>query len=903
MADRRRDVAHLIVPHGELSHGANGHTLITATVGSSVSPINAAAQRLVPIDTYRAQYTQPWQDEAWEFYASLGELNQGVEWFGEAVSRVRLLAAEVTPGGDEPRVLDTGPAVDLVQRLCGGTDGQSQLLRSLGVQLSIPGECYFVGRDVGQLSSLDTTSLDAEPDEDGRVWTVQPTNTVRQSQRGVWRTLGRRNRTDTRRGWDLQVDEAVWVPLPAETLITRVWDRDERSPWLAASPARAALPIMREIDMYNRYVIATLISRVASNGILLIPDEVTLPVNPNYETAADPFMAELIDVMRAAIKNPGSPASAAPVPLRVRSEYIERFRHLTFATPFDDKIFQARADAIKRLATTLNLPTEVLTGLGSVNHWCGDDSTQAYVRDRGWVSQRELNVGDVILTLNHETGLSEWQPVLDIYRADVTDEQMLALTSRFHSSVSTMGHRWPVVTSTGYDWRTSQTLEASDRLVLAVPHTDLPTTMKYSDEFVELVAWMTTDGSIRRWQPKYKGSLQAAVHQSHRAHPGRVAEIRRVLTALYGPASVHPHGCERATEPRWREHRYESYGMTTWVLNRVAAESLTEVMNVPEKIVTRDFIYSLTRAQLDLFINSYAAGDGRQGPTGSVISSQRDARRLDALELAATLAGYVTSRGVGTDGGFKTGPITTQRVVHPDNQNVRGGRCSVGVGSVTSYTGVVWCPTTKNGTWFAQHNGKTFFTGNSAWALNEDGIKIHISPKVEIMTRCLTVGYLHPMLRALGEPTTTAAGNRIIMWYDTSELTQRPDRSPLAVQLREMLVINDTAARRESGFDEADAPTDDELEKMILEKLAVNPQTATAALKELTGLNIAEPPPTVPVVGTPSQPSGPAGDAGDGTSVESAPPVSTTGPPKTRDAPPPAPDEGANAVTTGSRGN
>src|SRR5690606_13770008 len=114
------------------------------------------------------------------------------------------------------------------------------------------------------------------------------------------------------------------------------------------SPARPALPIMREIDMYNRQVIASLLWRIALNGMLLIPDEVTLPVSPGYEDAVDPFMAELIDIMRAAIKNPGAPSSAAPMPLRIPAEFIDKVKHLTFATPLDERLFEQRNQEIGR---------------------------------------------------------------------------------------------------------------------------------------------------------------------------------------------------------------------------------------------------------------------------------------------------------------------------------------------------------------------------------------------------------------------------------------------------------------------------------------------------------------------------------------------------------------------------
>lgn len=500
MADRRRDLiaqqSHSVVSQDVVPHSANSH-------GAIMSPLTAAAQLLSDVQTWRPNQYESWQEEAWDMYASLGEFNFGVEWFGEAVSRVRLHAAVVTPNSDEPELLTDGAAADLVSSLVGGTDGQAQLMRSLAVQLSVAGDAFFIGREVDDIDLLTGVLLDAEPDENGRIWTVNPVNTVRRQRGGqrIRSLLGQSSLSQ----WEVQVDDATWIKLPEESLVTRVWDRNERFPWRAMSAARPALPIMREIDMYNRQVIATLLSRIALNGILLIPDEVVLPASPGYEDAVDPFMAELIDIMRVAIKNPGAPSSAAPMPLRVPAEFIEKFTHLKFSTPLDERLFEQRQQALSRLATTLNLPAEIITGVGSSNHW-------------------------------------------------------------------------------------------------------------------------------------------------------------------------------------------------------------------------------------------------------------------------------------------------------------------------------------------------------SAWKLTEDAIKFHIVPKVEIITRCLTIGYLHPMLRAMGEDIRDKDGNRIIIWYDTSELTQRPDRSTNALKLREMMIISDDATLRETGFNEDDKPTTDEVEVMVLKKLAVNPQTAMAALKELTGLELSSPQATQPVI-------------------------------------------------------
>jgi hypothetical protein len=69
-----------------------------------------------------------------------------------------------------------------------------------------------------------------------------------------------------------------------------------------------------------------------------------------------------------------------------------------------------------------------------------------------------------------------------------------------------------------------------------------------------------------------------------------------------------------------------------------------------------------------------------------------------------------------------------------------------------------------------------------------------------------------------------------------SELTLRPDRSDNALQLYDRLEINGDALRRETGFDEGDKPTADELKeqglKIIIKTL---PSGAGSALSELTG--------------------------------------------------------------------
>lgn len=493
----------------------------------TVDPLVAAAQVIgsAQLSDRKIFQNESWQSEAWGFFDSLGEFNFGVMWLGQALSRVRLTAAEQVPGGDEPEPLTEGPAADIVEQLGGGIGGRAAIMESLGVQVSVPGEGWVVAEREKTSTPLNLAT-----------WTVRSTDEIRP-------VAGARTIQ-----FEVRDGETVWRTLPGEALVCRIHKPHKRWSWRADSSARSAIPIMREIDLYNRRIIATMVSRLAMNGLLLIPQEATVTVPQQYADAPDPFVQMLIEVAANNIKNPGSASASIPIPVRFPSEFIEKWKHLTFGDGVDEPLLAAREKAIGRLATTLNMPAEVLTGLGDTSHW-------------------------------------------------------------------------------------------------------------------------------------------------------------------------------------------------------------------------------------------------------------------------------------------------------------------------------------------------------NAWQLEETGIKLHISPLAETIVGGLTVGYLHPMLKAAKQELVGPNGGKLVVWYDPSELTARPDKSAQALNAYDRLEISGTALRRESGFDESDAPDKKELAQQALKKLLGQPATALDVYAKLVG----EKPPTpqAPVSGAP-QPSGPGGDGG---GVEGSPPpppaeAPDTGPPSTKGNPPPPPGGG-----------
>ncbi|MFC8423943.1 hypothetical protein ACFUN7_24210 [Streptomyces sp. NPDC057236] len=305
--------------------------------------LTAAAAPVKEPRTELLRTTDMWQEEVWGYHDTLGEFRYAVDWESKMLSRVRLYAAKLEPGADEPVRAKAGTAVDLMTVFAGGPAGQAQIMDGLGTQLTVPGEGYLIVENVNGIEK----------------WSVRSIDEVRAA-RGHYEVI---DETSATSGYN-------WRRLAQDSMPPiRVWKPNKRYHHLADSPARAARSTMRELELVNRHIVAQYLSRLASAGVWLVPDEITFPVREEFADAPDPFMAEWIEIAAEAIRTPGTAAATVPIPIKVPAEYVDKIRHLDFTLKIDEKIIDKRESAIKRLATQLNIPPEVLLGMGDLNHW------------------------------------------------------------------------------------------------------------------------------------------------------------------------------------------------------------------------------------------------------------------------------------------------------------------------------------------------------------------------------------------------------------------------------------------------------------------------------------------------------------------------------------------------------
>ncbi|MFI7699765.1 peptidoglycan-binding protein [Nonomuraea sp. NPDC049480] len=334
--------------------------------------------------------------------------------------------------------------------------------------------------------------------------------------------------------------------------------------------------------------------------------------------------------------------------------------------------------------------------------YCVDENTEILTR-QGWKSYRALRTGDQALTLNHETGLSEWQPVLEVCVFPARPREMVRMEGAGHSSLTTPQHRWPVErrrtrmrwrkragggTSqrvvTGFDrlWVTTETMGHRDRIPLAAPCADLPGEAKWSDAFVELVAWFSAAGRVGS-----VGRTMCATLRQAPSNPLYAARIRAALTSVFGPSLSEAGGAAR-----WRE--IVSGRFVEFQLSAEAGRRLAEV--APRKAPDFVFLLSLTRAQLSLFIETSLAAGGDT-------PAWKDRAAAEAFMFAVLLTGAPATLR-------PQPPALRWQVDMTRQQHFSPGDATI---SRETYHGEIWCPRTANQSWLARRAGSVYFTGNS----------------------------------------------------------------------------------------------------------------------------------------------------------------------------------------------
>ncbi|MEZ0073603.1 hypothetical protein [Planotetraspora sp. GP83] len=362
--------------------------------------LTAAASRFVARRLRVRQVDQSWQEQAWAFFDTTPEVRFAATWVGNAMSGAKLFAGRRNSEGMIDRAPEDHRAAHLVASIAGGPDGQSQLLGDFGPHLVVAGEGWIVIRPEHE--------ADAEDAGAGADWRVLSVAEVTQQGGALIAEID--GEPVTIPGYDPE------QPDPDAPVAIRVWEPHPRRQMEADSPVRSSLGLLEELRLLNAAVAAIARSRLTGRGILLVPKGTRFPTTRTDGDAEDDLLEVLMTVAETAYKDPESAAATVPIILEVPADTISDMKLLTFESPFDELAIKLREEAIRRFATGLEIPAEILLGMGDVNHWGVWQLSQEAIR---------LGIEPKLATVAHALTTQWLRPLLEEEGVDDAGEWLV----------------------------------------------------------------------------------------------------------------------------------------------------------------------------------------------------------------------------------------------------------------------------------------------------------------------------------------------------------------------------------------------------------------------------------------------------------------------------------------------
>jgi hypothetical protein len=360
--------------------GLEGPGTRPAALTAAAVPINlgdAASWQMFKLGDHR------WQWEAWRHYDICGEMRFVVNWMGNSISRCRMYAAQITDDGVVGDEVEDARVKMIAETMFGSPAAKAQAQRMMGINMMVAGDCFIVAEGY------------QNADEDK--WYVCSSSEV------------------YRRGDDIMVRRSIthgggqYKLNPKTDLLIRAWNPHPRRYDAADSTVRAILPVLRELEQCTKRVFAELDSRLAGAGILLLPDNIDFPRDPNadpsdaQQTGIEGFAELLQRTMATSMQQRDNAAAVVPIILQVATEALDKIKHLTFDSTISEHISQMRKDAVERMAMSLDIPPEVLTGMGGSNHWSSWQIEESSIK---------IHIEPLLIQLADALNIGYFQPAL-----------------------------------------------------------------------------------------------------------------------------------------------------------------------------------------------------------------------------------------------------------------------------------------------------------------------------------------------------------------------------------------------------------------------------------------------------------------------------------------------------------
>lgn len=304
-----------------------------------------------------------WQAEVWRLYDIVPEFHFLAGRIGDSVSQARLYVTEVDENGEPTGETEDQAVAALAAVPLGKGAQRDGNLRLAGIDLSAPGEAWFVGEGAAERAH-----------EASGAWFVVTGASIKSE------------------GGKLKIKRPVHIgggylePQAGRDILIRCHREHPNDADEADSFARSAIPVLREIETLTKREFAELDSRLTGAGVWFLPDSIDFPRRPEDPAGIAGFMAYMQRAAATSMQDQATAQAMVPIMATLPDamiEQLDKMRPINFWSDLSGEIGPMKLAAIERLATSAELPKEVLTGLGAGNHWSAWLISEEGVR---WIS-------------------------------------------------------------------------------------------------------------------------------------------------------------------------------------------------------------------------------------------------------------------------------------------------------------------------------------------------------------------------------------------------------------------------------------------------------------------------------------------------------------------------------------
>lgn len=165
--------------------------------------------------------------------------------------------------------------------------------------------------------------------------------------------------------WDVVTWPAgykVRQQLDRADIVVEITQEDPADPKLTDSPVLAARQVARELMLTRQQARVAARNRTAQLNTVLYPREGAGPDAESFERKFTRVMTEpLLDEMSA--------SSVVPNLIGFQGEKIKDWRTIDLTGPIDERLHERVEHLIRQLSVILDIPPEIMTGLGDTSHW------------------------------------------------------------------------------------------------------------------------------------------------------------------------------------------------------------------------------------------------------------------------------------------------------------------------------------------------------------------------------------------------------------------------------------------------------------------------------------------------------------------------------------------------------